>query len=289
MKIHNDCINCIENQALRVCDFLNVRSHEREAILRLTQEHIQTFDFALTPPHNATPLYEAIADFLGLDDLYADIKKASSQQALAFEKLCSDTIIQSHQRLLTATKTAVAGNVIDLASVMMYDLEEELAKIYKTPFAIDDFLELEAALSKTKTLVYLADNAGEEIFDKLYIQTIRSLFPFIDVYYFVRGRPIINDLTCQDALRSGMDNVATIVDSGVPTPGLAMEFMSDSARAIFEKAECIISKGMGNYECLGEVMNLPIFFLLKVKCHVVAEAIGAKLGEIICKKGTIEH
>lgn len=285
MKIHNDCINCIENQALRVCDFLKVHPHERDAILRLTQEHIQTFNFALTPPHNATPLYEAIADLLGLDDLYADIKKASSQHALAFEALCARTIAQSHEPLLTATKTAVAGNVIDLASVMMYDLEEELNKIYNTPFAIDDFSALEMMLPTTKILVYLADNAGEEIFDKLYIQTIRSLFPSIDVYYFVRGRPIINDLTRKDALHSGMDKVATIVDSGVPTPGLAMEFMSDSARAIFEKAGCIISKGMGNYECLGEEKNIPIFFLLKVKCHVVAEAIGARLGDIICKKG----
>ncbi|MEZ7933307.1 MAG: ARMT1-like domain-containing protein, partial [Sulfurospirillum sp.] len=107
----------------------------------------------------------------------------------------------------------------------------------------------------------------------------------INVYYFVRGRPIINDLTCQDALASGMNDVATIVDSGVPTPGLAMELMNENARVLFEKAECIISKGMGNYECLGEVAGLPIFFLFKVKCNVVAQAVGAQLGNIICKRG----
>ena len=82
-----------------------------------------------------------------------------------------------------------------------------------------------------------------------------------------------------------MNDVATIVDSGVPTPGLALELMNENARVLFEKAECIISKGMGNYECLGEVAGLPIFFLFKVKCNVVAQAVGAQLGNIICKRG----
>ncbi len=103
------------------------------------------------------------------------------------------------------------------------------------------------------------------------------------MYYFVRGRPIINDLTCKDALASKMDEVATIVDSGVPTPGLALELMNEHARSIFQKAECIIAKGMGNYECLGETKGLPIFFLFKVKCNVVANAVGAKLGDIVCR------
>jgi len=285
LKIHNDCLACIENQAQRVCDLLHVNQQQRQTISHLAQTHLQNFNPNLSPPHNATPLYETIAAYLDVEDLYAHLKEASSLKAQSFQDICIQTIAQSNNVLLTATKTAVAGNVIDLASVMMYDLEEELANVYHTPFAIDDFFQLEKALAQTNVLVYLADNAGEEIFDKVYIQTIRSLFPTIAIYYFVRGRPIINDLTCNDALRSKMDDVATIIDSGVPTPGLALELMSESARAIFDKAECIISKGMGNYECLGEVKHLPIFFLLKVKCHVVADAIGAQLGDIICKKG----
>lgn len=84
-----------------------------------------------------------------------------------------------------------------------------------------------------------------------------------------------------------MDEVATIVDSGVPTPGLALELMNDHARALLKKAECIISKGMGNYECLGDIKGLPIFFLFKVKCAVVARDVGANLGDIICKQGII--
>lgn len=285
MKIHNACLHCIQNQAIRVCDLLHVSDEQRQTIKMLAEKHIQNFDFTLTPPHNATPLYEDIALFLNVEDLYQEVKANSTAMAKAFIPFCQNAIAQSTHPLLTATKTAVAGNVIDLASVMMYDLGEELEKIYHTPFSIDDFEALATTLQKTKTLVYLADNAGEEIFDKLYIQTLHSLFPHIEIYYFVRTRPIINDLTCKDALTSGMNEVANIIDSGVPTPGLALELMSQEAKAIFDRAECIISKGMGNYECLGEVSGLPIFFLLKVKCEVVANAIGAKLGDIVCKKG----
>ncbi len=228
-----------------------------------------------------------MADYLGVEDLYCNVKAESSMLAKKFLPLCQEVIASSHTPLLGATKTAVAGNVIDLASVMMYDLKEELDKVYETPFAIDDFVALETKLHSTTTLVYLADNAGEEIFDKIFIQTIKHYFPSLSVYYFVRGRPIINDLTCKDALSSHMDEVATIVDSGVPTPGLALELMNDHARALFEKAECIISKGMGNYECLGDIKGLPIFFLFKVKCAVVARDVGANLGDIVCKQGII--
>lgn len=285
MKIQERCLTCIYDQTKRVCELLHVNNEQAHLIDGLAHQYIQTFDMNQTPPHNAAPLYEAMAEVLGVEDLYAQFKADSSQKAKAFVPLCQQKIQASSRKLFEATKTAVAGNVIDLAAVMLYDLEEELEKIYHTPFAIDDFKALEAQLARTQTLVYLADNAGEEVFDKLYIQTIKELFPKIHVYYFVRGRPIINDLTSLDALASGMDEVATIVDSGVPTPGLAMELMNENARILFEKAECIISKGMGNYECLGEVEGLPIFFLFKVKCNVVAHAVGAELGSIVCKKG----
>ena len=283
MKIQERCLTCIYDQTKRVCELLHVNNEHTVMIDALAHQQIKNFDMNQNPPMNAAPLYEAMAELLNVDDLYADFKKASSEKAKAFLPLCEAKINASAHTLFDATKTAVAGNVIDLAAVMLYDLEEELEKIYHTPFAIDDFKMLEAQLKNTQTLVYLADNAGEEIFDKLYIQTIKKLYPNIEVYYFVRGRPIINDLTCKDAFASGMDEIAMIVDSGVATPGLVLELMNEEARIIFEKAECIIAKGMGNYECLGETKGLPIFFLFKVKCDVVAQAVGAALGSIICK------
>jgi uncharacterized protein with ATP-grasp and redox domains len=212
------------------------------------------------------------------------MKNEATYSAKKFITICKTNIDQSEDKLQGAIKTAIAGNVIDLAAEVIFDLNDEVKKIFQTDFSIDDFEKLKSRLLKTKTLVYLADNAGEEIFDKLCIETIKELYPKIKIYYFVRGRPIINDLTIEHAKKSKLDTVATLVDSGVPTPGFTQELATAKANRLFENADCIISKGMGNYECLGEEKNLPIYFLLKVKCQVVARVIGAKLGDIVCKE-----
>ena len=284
MKIEKECLDCIYNQSTRVSEFLKVTPTQAKHISQIAKQHIEQFDHTSTPPHNATPMYEDIASYLNVDDIYAQMKNEASQSALKFVSTCKDSINTNEDRLEGAIKTAIAGNVIDLAAEVMFDLNEEIEKIFKTAFVIDDFQNLKTKLSQTKTLVYLADNAGEEIFDKICIETIKELYPDIEVYYFVRGKPIINDLTISHAKSSKLDEVATLIDSGVPTPGYVQEFATKEANDLFKSADCIISKGMGNYECLGEKINLPIYFLLKVKCQVVARSIGATLGDIVCKK-----
>lgn len=284
MQIEKECLDCIFNQSTRVSDFLKVPSVQALQISKIAKQHIAKFDHTNTPPHNAAPMYEAIADYLGVDDLYADIKNEASTKAQKFSSTCKEAIDAGESHLQGAIKTAIAGNVLDLAAEVIFDLDEEIENIFKTNFAIDDFESLKEKLESTKKLVYLADNAGEEIFDKICIETIKEIYPKIEVFYFVRGKPIINDLTVAHAKKSGLDKVATLIDSGVPTPGYAIDFADSKAHEIFENADCIISKGMGNYECLGAEKDYPIYFLLKVKCQVVARAIGANLGDIVCKK-----
>ncbi len=284
MKIEKECLECIFNQSTRVSDFLHVTPTQAKHISQIAKHHIDQFDHASTPPHNATPMYEDIAEYLQVDDIYAQMKDEASTSALKFVCTCKENINLNQDKLQGAVKTAIAGNVIDLAAEVIFDLDEEIEKIFKTNFAIDDFESLKEKLSKTKILVYLADNAGEEIFDKICIETIKEIYPNIDVYYFVRGKPIINDLTLKHAKKSKLDEVAMIIDSGVPTPGYVEEFATKEANKLFKSADCIISKGMGNYECLGEKENLPIYFLFKVKCQVVARTVGATLGDIVCKK-----
>jgi len=284
MKIEKECLDCIFSQSTRVSDFLKVSPSQAKKISEIANQQIKKFDHESTPPHNATPMYEAIANYLQVDDIYADMKIQASKKAEEFIFTCKDAIASGNDPLEGAIKTAIAGNVIDLAAEVMFDLEEEIANIFETNFAIDDFQKLKLKLSTTKKLVYLADNAGEEVFDKICIETIKEVYPDIEVFYFVRGKPIINDLTVSHAKKSGLDQVAILIDSGVPTPGYAIDLADQKAHEIFLNADCIISKGMGNYECLGVEKDYPIYFLLKVKCQVVARAIGATLGDIICKK-----
>jgi uncharacterized protein with ATP-grasp and redox domains len=284
VNIAPDCIACIFNQALRVTKVLELERDKSKEILDLAASYTPTFSFEKTPPQNATPLYEAMAQHLEMEDLYSDIKKRSIQKALTLRPRCQEIIAKSEEKFLTATKIAVVGNVIDLASEVMYDLDEEVEKVMESHFAIDDSKMLYQQLLESKRVVYLADNAGENIFDALYIEQLKEIFPQLEIYYFVRGRPIINDLTLQDMENDPLHQLTEIVDSGVFTPGLVYEDMSPKAKEIFDSADCIISKGMGNYECLSTYTTLPLYFLLKIKCNVVSASLNCQLGAIICKK-----
>ncbi|MDR0579522.1 MAG: ARMT1-like domain-containing protein [Campylobacteraceae bacterium] len=289
MKIQNACKECVVKQAMRVGDLLNLSKNDKSAILDIANIHTANFDDILSPPQNAYKFYEDAAEYLGVEDIYKDIKKSSSKKAKEFEAMCKEYIQNASDKLLTATKIAVAGNVIDLASYMQYDLKEELEKILEREFFIDDFTYLKIVLQKAKSVVYISDNAGEEIFDKIYIEIIKELFCDIEVYYFTRGKPIINDITYQEALDSMIDEVAVVINSGVPTPGFVLELADKEAVRLFNEADLIIAKGMGNYECLSEYEGFNVFYLFKVKCCVVSEAVNAPLGALVCKKSLEEY
>ncbi len=236
-----------------------------------------------TPPKNATPMYQMISDILNKPDLYKEVKQKSILMAEKFVPNCKEEIKNSSDPFLTAIKIAVAGNVIDLASEFVFDLEDELKKVLKTDFTIDHTKELYQKLQKSKNVVYLADNAGENVFDRLFIQTLKEQFKDIKIYYFARTSPIINDITYDELKDDPINDIATLIDSGIKTPGLIIEDLTKEAKALFESADCIISKGMGNFECLSEYKEYPIYYLLKVKCNVVANALETKVGDIVCK------
>jgi uncharacterized protein with ATP-grasp and redox domains len=164
-----------------------------------------------------------------------------------------------------------------------FDLKEELQKIFHTNLAIDDSKELKNLLKNSKEVVVLGDNAGEHVFDKLFIKTLKELFPHISFYYFVRGKPIINDVTVKEANDINFNEVCEVINSGVTTPGFVYDLASSEAQKLFKKCDLVISKGMGNYECLSPTFKSPVCFLLKVKCGVVANSLTKEIGDIICK------
>jgi uncharacterized protein with ATP-grasp and redox domains len=138
-------------------------------------------------------------------------------------------------------------------------------------------------LSDAKSVVILGDNVGEHIFDYMFVQVLKELYPDINYSYFVRGKPIINDVTTKEALACGFDEICELVDSGVDTPGFVYTRATSHAKRLFDGADLVISKGMGNYECLSPSHRKNICFLLKVKCGVVANNLQQNIGDIICK------
>lgn len=266
-----------------MADAIHADEKLTKEIVKAVEEMAPGFSFEQSPPEVAAAVYEKMSQIAGKTDLYDEVKRLSTDKAHEFIPHLEEKIRASKEPLLTATKVAVAGNVIDLAAEFAFDLNEELDKIFHTSFTVNDFNALQERLFQASTLLYIADNAGEHIFDKIYIKTILSLYPELDIYYMTRGNAIINDVTYEEAKEAGFDELCHLINSGVNTPGFVYDRANDEAQRLFDSADLILTKGMGNYECLNDSGRKNLFFLLKVKCNVVANSLGKEVGDIICK------
>lgn len=283
MTIHNECVGCIINQSVKVADAIGADKALKNRLVSTVEEMSKDFSFSKTPPEIAADVYANMSEIAQKQDLYDEVKELSTQKALSFVPFLQEKLLTCNDKLLTATKIAVAGNVIDLAAQVEFDLNEELEKVFHTEFAHNDFTALKKELESVKSVVILGDNVGEHIFDYLFIQTLQELYPQLTCNYMVRGAPIINDVTCKEAKEAGFDKLCNLIDSGVNTPGFTYKRATKEAQKLFDEADLVISKGMGNYECLSPSHRKNICFLLKVKCNVVAGSLGKEVGDIICK------
>ncbi len=169
------------------------------------------------------------------------------------------------------------GNVIDYGANRNFNLDDEVEEIFNKDFAICDYDVFKNRLNDAREILYIGDNAGECVFDRILIEEMNK-----PVIYAVRDSPIINDATYVDALQAGISQVATIVSSGTDAPGTVLKTCSSEFRNTYENSTFIISKGQGNYEGLSNEKH-PILFLLKAKCNVIADDIGVNKGAIVLK------
>ncbi len=283
MKIDEACIGCIINQSSKVASAIKADEALREKLISAVTQSSKDFSFSLTPPEVAVDVYEMMSLIADKEDLYEEIKNYSTQNALSYIPFLEYKISKSPDKLLTATKVAIAGNVIDLAAEVEFDLADEIEKIFETDFGHDDFERLKEMLADAKTLLVIGDNAGEHIFDYLFIQTLQQLYPLLYISYMVRGNPIINDVTMKEAKEAGFDKLCNLVDSGVNTPGFMYNRANEESQQLFDEADVVITKGMGNYECLSPSPRKNLCYLLKVKCSVVASSLQRNIGDIVCK------
>lgn len=283
MLIDEACISCIINQSAKVANALGADTVLKQKLYSHVESMSKNFSYQQSPPEIAADVYENMASIANKTDLYDEVKKASTKKALSFIPFLEKKLKDSKNKLLTATKIAVAGNVIDLAAEVEFDLEEELEKIFETAFAHNDFEKFSQKLELAKTVLVIGDNAGEHIFDYLFVKTLQEVYPEIKFSYMVRGNPIINDVTMDEAKEAGFDRLCNLVDSGVNTPGFTYNRANKESQELFDRVDLVVSKGMGNYECLSPSHRKDIAFLLKVKCGVVASSLNKNIGDIICK------
>jgi len=179
-------------------------------------------------------------------------------------------------------RLAATGNVIDLGIGVAFDIEREVEKALETPFAVDDFAKFEEDLKRARKLLYIGDNAGEIVFDKVLIEEIHKVGDY-QVIFVVRGGPCINDALREDAEEVGMDEVAKVIDTGSDGIGIPWKEVSEEFREAFLEADLRISKGQGNFETLNGRPE-PIYFVLKAKCEAVARELGVRYGDVVFKR-----
>lgn len=278
MRASLDCYPCFFIQTLRTARMV---TSDEKTILQILHEVSTTLPqipFNVTPPEIGREVYRIISRRTGVEDPYKEVKDRCIREALSLYPELKRLVESSEDRLMTAIRLAIAGNVIDFGTDSSFDLEQELETVFSQDFAVDNSQEFREALKQARNVLYLADNAGETVFDRLLIEEMDK-----PVIYVVREKPIINDATREDALLSGLDKVSEITSSGCDTPGTILKFCSDEFLETYRSANLIISKGQGNYEALSDEKR-PIFFLLKAKCQVVARDLGVENGSIILAK-----
>ena len=276
MKTDPRCIPCFFQQAINLSKLMKLDDSILKKILKETGLIINDITFEETPAEIGRRVYSMISQITGVEDPYKTLKKESIETALELYPSLKENVENSSDKLLTGIKYAVAGNIIDFGVGVEFNIHDEINKVATEQFAIFDYPEFEESLKKATSILYIADNAGESVFDRLLIEQLHK-----SVLYVVREKPIINDLTYEDAVASGIPDHIKIISSGVTAPGTILKLCSDEF--IYNNAEMIISKGQGNYEGLsGEPGN--IFFLLKAKCECVSEKLNVPLGSLILKK-----
>ena len=181
---------------------------------------------------------------VGLFVLCSQSQQESIKKAISYLPLINEKIENSEDKLFTAIKASVAGNVIDFATTKEFSLDEEINSIFSTNFSINDYEIFKEKLYKAENLIVLSDNAGENVFDKVLVKTIKKLLPNLKIYYATRGKAIINDITTKEAFQIGIDKYCEVISSGVDTPGLEKKRANKDFLELFESVPLILSKGM---------------------------------------------
>ena len=240
-------------------------------------------DLYKSPPVIGQQIHRLIRKLLGDDDPYRKIKDSSNRLAIKLYPGLEMSIKQSSDPLESAVRFAIAGNIIDfgvnsqLDDFVLHEAIEGSMKKPLLPNTVDDFRN---AVDHAADILYLGDNTGEIVFDRLLIEQL----PYEKVTFVVRGSPVINDATLIDAQFAGMTDIVNVIDNGSDAPATILEDCSPAFRARFNKADLIIAKGQGNYESLSEI-NKNILFMLMAKCPVIARDIGCDVGSLVLKAG----
>jgi len=288
MKAGLDCIPCFFKQALEAARLAGADEITQKKILDEVSKLIPAFALSSSPPKIGRGIYQIVRNISGADDPFKAVKQHSNRLALKLLPKLRQKLEVSEDKLVTAVELAIAGNIIDYGVKNSLKIEQEAENFLNGDFDIHleydkpifAYREFRQALDEAETIIYLADNAGETVFDRILIEQIKRLPKKSEIIYVVKDKPIINDALKEDAVICGIDKLVRVISSGCAAPGTILKFCSQEFLRLYKNTDLIISKGQGNFEALsGE--DRPIYFLFKAKCSVAARDVGCQIGDAI--------
>jgi len=283
MKTHFDCIPCFFKQALSAARLASDDPVVHERVLRAVAEAVAGMDLRDVPPKMGQLIHREVRAATKGSDPYASAKHEFNELALGLLPGLRETISSSPDPFATAVRLATAGNIIDFGggrSVTANDVERSIDYALTCDIDGESLERFRRAVDEAATIFYLADNAGEIVFDRALIELIGPN----RVALGVRGGPVLNDVTVDDAVEVGLAELVAVVPNGSDAPGTLLEECSPEFLRAFNTADVVLAKGQGNYETLSDAPR-EVFMLFKVKCPVVAEDAGEKMDAIVVVQG----
>lgn len=282
MKCAAECATCAINNFNKVLKEYVKDEDERIDIMKTLMKHLSTFDFMQAPPE----IHRLTTDLTrGLvEDAHKERKFEDNEKIMLLYDEFKDRINNSDDPIRAAVLVAICGNIIDYTPGHGLDMDAIIDNSLESELTIDHLNEFKQELKNAKKILYLFDNAGEIVTDKLFIETLieKGLIEAQQITGVVRACPTLNDALMGDAIQVGMTDIIRVIDNGDTVPGCQLDHCSESFIKEFEEADLIISKGMGNFESLHGQGNKKMFFLLTSKCSHITKTIGVPLHSFIC-------
>ncbi len=284
MRIEPDCIPCIANMAVSTLRRLSLSNERRREIFSAALQN-QVFrgkSWHLTSPEIIEEVWQTICRETNQADPFLREKELQNQRVTAILPFLQDQIEKAEDPLRTAVHLAIIGNAIDLMiDNHATDIQQTVIQGLRLPLSDQAYSIFLKKLQRSRKLVYLGDNSGEIIFDKLLMQTIRQNTQ-TEIHFIVRSIPTMNDVTLREAESMGIPKVAKVVENGVdgPVPGTLFSRCSQTVKDLLHSADLIISKGGGNFDALEEdvhTLGTDVSFLLLCKCPPYCRYFGQEL------------
>ncbi|NLF44163.1 MAG: DUF89 family protein [Bacteroidales bacterium] len=274
--VDDQCVHCFTRSYQRIFKKFNIKGDQQTDFIGYFDEVMSQKD-KLTSPEIQQLLKSKLCRLISIIDPYEEEKKHSNELALSLYPKWKAKVLESPEPFEMALRLSLAGNVMDYGAHESFDINKSITEVLSSPLAINDAALLKERVSKAHKILYLGDNTGEIVFDKLFIETMMHN----NILFAVRGGVALNDATMEDALAVGMDKVADVISNGFDAPSTVLHKSSDAFLDEYKSADLIISKGQGNFEGLMNVKDHRIFFLLMAKCNVIANVLGVKKGSFV--------